>query len=418
MSTQQAAGSGTTGSLQERFAAVMMPNYGTPPVALSSGEGCVVWDVDGTSYLDLIAGIAVSALGHGHPDLVAAVGGQVARLAHISNLYLHEGQVVLAERLLGLLSADGRVFFANSGTEANEAALKLVRRMAGPGRPVYVAAEGGFHGRSMGSLGLTGKSSIRDPFAPFGAEVRFVPYGDADALTAAIGPDCAGVFLEPCLGEGGIVPAPAGYLKAARAACDAAGALLVLDEIQSGIGRTGAWFACQEAGVLPDVLTLAKGLGGGLPIGACIGVGAAATGFQRGDHGSTFGGNPVACAAALAVLDVIERDDLLANVTQVGAVLSDGITAVSHPLLAGVRGSGLWLAMALTSPSASLVEAAAREAGFLVNAVQQDAVRIAPPLILSAEQARTFTDALPGILDTAGGSGGSSLRASTARARP
>ncbi len=197
------------------------------------------------------------------------------------------------------------------------------------------------------------------------------------------------------------MPPPAGYLKTARAACDAAGALLVLDEIQSGIGRTGAWFACQEAGVLPDVLTLAKGLGGGLPIGACIGIGAAATGLQRGDHGSTFGGNPVACAAALAVLEVIERDGLLDNVTQVGAVLSQGIAAVSHPLLAGVRGSGLWLAMALTSPTASQVEAAAREAGFLVNAVQPDAVRLAPPLVLSADQATSFTGALPGILDAA-----------------
>ena len=391
----------TTSSLQERYGAVMMPNYGTPPLALARGEGCVVWDVDGRSYLDLLGGIAVSALGHAHPAIVAAVSEQVARLAHVSNLYLHEGQVVLAERLLGLLGADGRVFFANSGTEANEAALKLVRRVQGAARPLYVAAEGGFHGRSMGSLGLTGKSSIRVPFAPFGVEVRFIPYGDADALTDAIGPDCAGVFLEPCLGEGGIVPPPAGYLKTARAACDAAGALLVLDEIQSGIGRTGAWFACQEAGVLPDVLTLAKGLGGGLPIGACIGIGAAATGLQRGDHGSTFGGNPVACAAALAVLEVIERDGLLDNVTQVGAVLSQGIAAVSHPLLAGVRGSGLWLAMALTSPTASQVEAAAREAGFLVNAVQPDAVRLAPPLVLSADQATSFTGALPGILDAA-----------------
>jgi len=230
----------TTTSLQERYGAVMMPNYGMPPVALARGEGCVVWDVDGKSYLDLLGGIAVSALGHAHPAIVAAVSEQVARLAHVSNLYLHEGQVVLAERLLSLLGADGRVFFANSGTEANEAALKLVRRVQGAARPVYVAAEGGFHGRSMGSLGLTGKSSIRVPFAPFGFDVRFVPYGDADALTDAIGPDCAGVFLEPCLGEGGIVPPPAGYLKAARAACDAAGALLVLDEIQSGIGRTGA----------------------------------------------------------------------------------------------------------------------------------------------------------------------------------
>jgi acetylornithine/N-succinyldiaminopimelate aminotransferase len=400
MSIEQLAAT-TTSSLQDRYGAVMMPNYGTPPLALARGEGCVVWDVDGNSYLDLLGGIAVSALGHAHPAIVAAVSEQVARLAHVSNLYLHEGQVVLAERLLSLLGADGRVFFANSGTEANEAALKLVRRMQGPARPVYVAAEGGFHGRSMGSLGLTGKSSIRVPFSPFGVEVRFVPYGDPDALAAAIGPDCAGVFLEPCLGEGGVVPAPAGYLKAARAACDAAGALLVLDEIQSGIGRTGAWFACHQAGVLPDVLTLAKGLGGGLPIGACIGIGAAATGLQRGDHGSTFGGNPIACAAALAVLDVIERDGLLEHVTQVGAVLSAGIADVSHPLLAGVRGSGLWLAIALTSPAASLVEAAAREAGFLVNAVQPDAIRLAPPLVLAADQAGAFTDALPGILDAA-----------------
>jgi acetylornithine/N-succinyldiaminopimelate aminotransferase len=397
----------TTSSLQDRYGAVMMPNYGTPPLALARGEGCVVWDVDGNSYLDLLGGIAVSALGHAHPAIVAAVSEQVARLAHISNLYLHEGQVVLAERLLSLLGADGRVFFANSGTEANEAALKLVRRMQGPGRPVYVAAEGGFHGRSMGSLGLTGKSSIRVPFSPFGVEVRFVPYGDPDALAAAIGPDCAGVFLEPCLGEGGVVPPPAGYLKAARAACDDAGALLVLDEIQSGIGRTGAWFACQEAAVLPDVLTLAKGLGGGLPIGACIGIGAAATGLQRGDHGSTFGGNPVACAAALAVLDAIERDGLLEHVKAVGAALSAGIEGVSHPLLARVRGSGLWLALVLTSPAGSLVEEAAREAGFLVNAVQPDAIRLAPPLVLSADQAAAFTDALPGILDAASARAGS-----------
>jgi len=400
-----AAGPGVTGPtpsdlLKARYTAALMPNYGTPPLALARGDGCVVWDADGNSYLDLLGGIAVSALGHAHPAIIEAVTRQVRSLAHISNLYLHEGQVALAERLLSLLGAGGRgrVFFANSGTEANEAALKLVRRMQGAGRPVFVAAEGGFHGRTMGSLSLTGKSSIRDPFAPFGVEVRFVPYGDADALTAAIGPDCAGVFLEACLGEGGIVPPPAGYLKTARAACDAAGALLVLDEIQSGIGRTGAWFACQAAGIMPDVITLAKGLGGGLPIGACIGIGAAGSALGRGEHGSTFGGNPVACAAALAVLDTIERDGLLANVTRVGAMLSAGITAVDHPLLAGVRGSGLWLAIALTAPVAGLVEAAARQGGFLVNAVQPDAIRLAPPLVLSAEQARSFTDALPGIL--------------------
>ena len=393
----------TTEALQERYAAVMMPNYGLPALALARGDGCVLWDVDGNAYLDLAGGIAVSALGHAHPAIVAAVSDQVARLAHISNLYLHEGQVRLAERLLGLLGAQGRVFFANSGTEANEAAFKLVRRAQGPGRPVFVAAEGGFHGRTMGSLSLTGKHSIREPFAPFGANVRFVPYGDQEALDDAIGPDCAGVFLEPCLGEGGVVPAPPGYLQTARAACDATGALLVLDEIQSGIGRTGAWFACQAAGIVPDVITVAKGLGGGLPIGACIGLGPAGTALAKGDHGSTFGGNPVACAAALAVLDTIERDGLLDHVTLVGSELSGGIAAISHPLLAGVRGSGLWLAMALTAHVAGAVEAAARRAGFLVNAVQPDAVRLAPPLVLTIGQAASFTAALPGILDQVAG---------------
>jgi acetylornithine aminotransferase len=261
-----------------------------------------------------------------------------------------------------------------------------------------VAAERSFHGRTLGSLALTGKDSIRTPFGPYGFEVRFVPYGDADALRTAVGPDVAAVFLEPGLGESGVIPAPEGYLAAAREACDSAGVLLVLDEIQSGIGRTGAWFAHQAAGVRPDVLTLAKGLGGGLPIGACIGLGTAGSGFSQGDHGSTFGGNPVACAAALAVLDTIERDGLLANVTEVGEHLAAGLGQVGHPLIAGVRGAGLWRAIVLTAPLAPSVEAAARRAGFLVNAVQPDAIRLAPPLILTAAEADEFTAALPGIL--------------------
>ena len=392
-----------TQALQKRFAAAIMPNYGVPPVAISRGAGCLVWDLDGREYLDLIAGIAVSSLGHAHPAIVEAVSRQVAAVAHTSNLFLHEREVELAERLLTLLGIDGRVFFANSGTEANEAAIKLVRRCQGPGRPVLVAADLGFHGRTMGALALTGKESIRAPFGPFGLTVRFVPYGDAAALSAAVDADVAAVFLEPGLGESGVVPAPEGYLRAAREACDQAGALLVLDEIQSAIGRTGAWFAHQTQGVRPDVLTLAKGLGGGLPIGVCIGLGATGAGFAKGDHGSTFGGNPVACAAALAVLEVIERDGLLAQVIEVGRHLVSGIGAVSHPLVAGVRGGGLWLAIALTAPVAADVEAAARQAGFLVNAVQPDAIRLAPPLILSAAQASRFTAALPGILDAAGG---------------
>jgi acetylornithine aminotransferase len=251
----------------------------------------------------------------------------------------------------------------------------------------------------MGALALTGKASIREPFGPFGLTVRFVPFGDAAALSAAVDADVAAAFLEPCLGESGVVPAPAGYLRAARQACDQAGALLVLDEIQSGIGRTGAWFAHQAEGVRPDVLTLAKGLGGGLPIGACIGLGATGSGFAKGDHGSTFGGNPVACAAALAVLEVIQRDGLLAHVTQVGEQLVAGLAATGHPLIAGVRGRGLWLAIVLTAKVAASVEEAARAAGFLVNAVQPDAIRLAPPLILLPAQARQFTAALPAILD-------------------
>jgi acetylornithine/N-succinyldiaminopimelate aminotransferase len=390
-----------TERLQERYARAMMPTYGVPPVALARGQGCLVWDADGRQYLDLIGGIAVSSLGHAHPAIAEAVGAQVRTLVHVSNLYLHEGQVALAERLLALLGADGRVFLANSGTEANEAAIKLVRRTQGAGRPVIVAAEGSFHGRTMGSLAVTGKSAIRIPFSPFGVEVRFVPFGDPAALRSAVGPDCAAVFLEPGLGEGGVVPAPDGYLRAAREACDAAGALLVLDEIQSGIGRTGAWFAHQREGVVPDVITLAKGLGGGLPIGACVGLGRCGEGLGKGEHGSTFGGNPVACAAALAVLDTIERDGLLANAAEVGGRLAAAIEAAAHPMVAGIRGRGLWLAIALGSPVAPAIEAAARKAGFLVNAVQPDAVRLAPPLVLSAEQADSFAAALPAILDEA-----------------
>jgi acetylornithine/N-succinyldiaminopimelate aminotransferase len=395
-------------ALRKRFESAMMPNYGTPPLALARGEGSHVWDADGNRYLDLIGGIAVSVLGHAHPAIVDAVTTQVKKIAHTSNLFVHEPGVRLAERLLTLLHADapdapggGRVFFCNSGTEANEAALKLVRRRQGPGRTTIVAADHGFHGRTMGALAITGKDSIREPFGPFGFDVRWIPYGDAEALHKAVDPAVAAVFLEPTQGEGGVIPAPAGYLAAARAACDQAGALLVLDEIQSGIGRTGVWFAHQAEGVLPDVLTLAKGLGGGLPIGACVGFGDSAAALGKGDHGSTFGGNPIACAAALAVLDVIEREDILASVKSVGESLANGIDAIDHPLLRGVRGSGLWLAAVLTADSAPAVYAAAQDAGFLVNAVQPDAIRLAPPLILTQDEAAEFVAALPAILTRA-----------------
>ncbi|GAA1582790.1 acetylornithine transaminase [Actinomadura kijaniata] len=388
--------------LRARYQAAFMPNYGVPPLALARGEGVKVWDADGNAYLDLIAGIAVSSLGHGHPALVEAVSAQAAALAHTSNLFLHEPEIRLAERLLDLAGGDGKAFLTSSGTEANECALKLaIKYGRRTGRSYFVATRNGFHGRSMGALSLTGKESIREPFGPFALDVRFVPYGDADALEKAVTGDCVAVFLEPTQGEAGVVPPPEGYFAAARRICDATGALLVGDEIQSGIGRTGAWFAFQHEGARPDVLTLAKGLGGGLPVGACLAFGEHADTFAKGDHGSTFGGNPIAAAAALAVLTTVEKDDLLANAQSVGEILANGVAAIDHPLLKGIRGRGLWRALVLTAERSAAVESAARAAGFLVNAVQPDAIRIAPPLILTAGQARLFVDALPGVLDAA-----------------
>ena len=391
----------STEQLASRWRAVMMDNYGTPSLALVRGEGCRVWDADGNSYLDLVAGIAVSSLGHAHPAIVDAVTAQVSRIAHTSNLYINESALALAERLTRLLGIDGtRVFFSNDGATANEAAIKVARRVH-PDRTHFVAAERSFHGRTLGALALTGKAAAREPFAPFGLDVTFVPYGDTAALAAAVRPDTAAVVLEPTLGEGGVVPPPDGYLSAARQVCDSHGALLVIDEVQGGVGRTGYWFAHQYDGVRPDVVTLAKGLGGGLPIGACLATGPAADALQKGDHGSTFGGNPISCAAALAVLDVIERDDLLTHVRDLSTGWRAALAAVTAPLLQGVRGRGLWLALAVDEGSAPAIEQASRAAGFLVNAVAPDAVRLAPPLVLTDEEARSFTDALPAILDSA-----------------
>ena len=387
--------------LQKRWAAAMMDSYGIPPIALVSGRGVRVSDVEGTEYLDFIGGIAVSALGHAHPALVQAVTGQVARLAHTSNLFMHQPGIELAEKLLGLLAdPTARVFFCNDGAEANECALKLARLYGREHeRGTVVSTENSFHGRTLGALSVTGNPAKREPFQPLPGPVNFVPYGDVDALAAAVDANTAAVFLEPTQGEGGIVPAPAGYLAAARELCTATGALLVLDEVQSGIGRTGDWFAGQAAGVQPDVLTLAKGLGGGLPIGACIGFGPAAALFTPGSHGSTFGGNPVACAAALAVLDTIEQDGLLANVASTGALLADGLRALDNPLVAGVRGSGLWWGVQLTGAAAGAVEAAARRRGLLVNAVRPDVLRLAPPLIIEPAEVEAGLAILRTALD-------------------
>ena len=375
-------------TIGDRWDAVMMPNYGTPPVALDHGQGVRVWDVDGNEYLDFIAGIAVSSLGHAHPAVVEAVSGQVARLAHTSNLAMHEPGIRLAERLVDIVGAPARVFFANSGAEAVECALKLARkygRKSDPagGRLEIVAAHNSFHGRTFGALSITGNAAKREPFAPLPEPVRFVDFGDIDALRAAVGPQTAAVFVEPGLGEGGVVPLPAGYLAAARKICDDAGALLVADEVQSGIGRTGHWLATLAEGVRPDIVTLAKGLGGGLPIGACIALDGNGTLFAPGDHGSTFGGNPVSCAAALAVLTTIADEHLLDDVKRVGEHLGNELANIVSPLVSGTRGSGLWRAVVLNEAKAADVESAARGHGLLVNAVKPDVLRLAPPLILT-----------------------------------
>ncbi|MEU1809159.1 acetylornithine transaminase [Micromonospora aurantiaca (nom. illeg.)] len=384
--------------LVQRWNATMMDNYGTPPLALVSGSGAVVVDETGREYVDLLGGIAVNALGHAHPAVVAAVSKQVATLGHVSNLFVAEPPVALAELLLALAGRPGRVFFANSGAEANEAAFKLSRLT---GRRHVVATHGGFHGRTMGALALTGQPAKADPFRPLPGDVTHVPFGDADALAEAVTADTAMLIIEPIQGENGVVVPPPGYLAAARRITAAHGALLVLDEVQTGIGRTGHWFAHQAEGVEPDVITLAKGLGGGLPLGACLAFGRAADLLTPGSHGTTFGGNPISCAAALAVVSTIAQEGLLDHVKRVGERLRRGVEALGHPLVREVRGAGLLLGVVLDQPVSAAAVAALREAGFLVNPVQPDVVRLAPPLILTAAQADAFLAALPAALSAA-----------------
>ncbi|ANN18545.1 acetylornithine aminotransferase [Amycolatopsis orientalis] len=384
---------------QEHWKSSLMDNYGTPALTLVRGEGAKVWDADGKPYVDLVGGIAVNALGHAHPAVVAAVSEQVAKLGHTSNLYVNPVVVEFAETLLDVagLSGNAKVLFVNSGAEANEAALKISRLT---GRTKIVACEGAFHGRTMGALTLTGQPSKRDPFVPLVPGVTHVPYGDVDALRAAVDTDTAAVFVEPILGEAGVIPAPDGYLQAAREITKATGTLLVVDEVQTGIGRTGAWFAFQHAGIVPDVITLAKGLGGGLPIGAVIGVGEVGELVKPGQHGTTFGGNPICCAAGLAVLKTIAKDNLNDHVSALGKDIASRVEELGHPLVAGVRGAGLLLGIALREPVSAAVAKAVQEAGYLVNPVAPDAIRLAPPLILSAEEASGFLEALPGALDS------------------
>ncbi|WP_327346875.1 acetylornithine transaminase [Streptomyces europaeiscabiei] len=385
--------------LTQRWQGSLMNNYGTPKLSLVRGAGTRVWDADGKEYVDYVGGIAVNALGHAHPAVVEAVSTQIASLGHVSNLFIAEPPVALAERLLEHFGRDGKVFFCNSGAEANEGAFKIGRLT---GRTHMVATEGGFHGRTMGALALTGQPGKQTGFHPLPGDVTHVPYGDAQALAAAVTEETALVIIEPVQGEKGVVVPPAGYLKAARAITAATGSLLVLDEVQTGVGRTGHWFEYQaHEGVLPDVVTLAKGLGGGLPLGATVAFGRAADLLQPGQHGTTFGGNPVACAAGLAVLETIRAEGLLENVKRQSEKLRNGIESLGDPMIGHVRGAGLLLGIVLTEPLAPLAQQAAQDAGFLVNAPAPDVVRLMPALNIGDAEVDALLQALPGILDAA-----------------
>ncbi len=381
--------------LQKRYASSLMNTFGPPRLVLQRGEGAYVWDAEGRRYLDLLGGIAVNALGHAHPALVAAVTRQLQTLGHVSNFFATEPQVALAERLLGLLGVEGRVFFSNSGAEANEAAFKLTRRT---GRTHLVAMEGSFHGRTIGALALTSKVAYREPFEPLPGEVTFVPYGDADALAAAVTDRTAAVVLEPIQGEAGVVLPPDGYLAEAREIASGNGALLWLDEVQSGMGRTGSWMAHDGSGVSADVVTLAKGLGGGIPIGATVAVGESGTLLGPGNHGTTFGGNPVAAAAALAVIETIEKDGLLDNATKVGDLLRTGL---AHEHVTEVRGRGLFIGLDLDAEVAPAAVESAQRHGVILNATGPRRIRLVPPLVLTEEQAGEFLEVWPTILDEA-----------------
>lgn len=384
-----------------RYERALLGVFGRPQLVLEHGEGAWVWDVDGRRYLDLVGGIAVNALGHNHPALVSAVSKQAGQLVHVSNFFTSVPQVELAERVLALAGAPkgSAVFFCNSGAEAVEAAVKLARRT---GRTGIVAAEGAFHGRTTGALALTHKPAYREPFEPLLPGVVHVPWNDVEALRAAVTDETSAVVLEPVQGEAGVVPADLDFLRAAREATTAVGALLVLDEIQTGIGRTGSWFAFQEAGVVPDAVTLAKGLGGGVPIGALVTFGPEVTGLlAAGQHGSTFGGNPLACAAGLAVLGAIESEGLLEHVRAAGEHLERRVLALGDPRVTGVRGRGLLRAVTLAGPWSAGVVAHGRDAGLILNPVAPDAVRLAPPLVVTTDQLDLFVDALPALLDAA-----------------
>nr|WP_223261613.1 acetylornithine transaminase [Glutamicibacter arilaitensis] len=390
-------------ALSERYSKSLLGVFGTPQRVLVRGAGCHVWDADGNQYLDLLGGIAVNTLGHGHPLLTSVITSQLATLGHVSNFFTSPSQIALAEKLLEISAAPAgsKVFFANSGTEANEAALKLTRRNAGTEaapRTKVIALEHSFHGRTLGALSLTYKEKYRAPFAPLPENVSWIPAGDIEALRAAVDETVSAVFIEPIQGEAGVLELSTEYLQAAREITRDSGALLVFDEVQTGMGRTGQFFA--SAPVIPDVMTLAKGLGGGFPIGAMIVFGQENTAWLTpGDHGTTFGGNPVACAAGLAVIHTIEKENLLAHVSATGDWLREQLAGIQG--IGAVRGAGLLTAFELKSANAPKLVTAALDAGFIVNATDEKTIRLAPPLVITTEQLATLVTALPQLISAA-----------------
>lgn len=370
-----------------RYSESIMNTFGPPKRVLVRGAGAEVFDDAGNKYLDLLAGIAVNSLGHAHPAMIAATNQQMSTLGHVSNFFATEPQMALAEKLVSLVNAPGKVFFANSGAEANEAALKLTRLTS---KTHIVAAEGSFHGRTMGALSVTHKPSYREPFEPLIPDVTFVEYGNLDALENAVTDQTAAIVLEPIQGEAGVVDPQVGYLAHARALADRHSALLWFDEVQTGMGRTGTWFAFEHAAVQPDIITLAKGLGGGFPIGACIALGVAADLFQPGHHGSTFGGNPVACATALAVIDVIESENLLSHVTQMGKRFRIGLA----PHVQATTGAGLLIGLVLGGDYAPAIQNWLLDHGVIANAPTPNRLRLAPPFVISPAQVDHAVDTI------------------------
>ncbi|WP_162873097.1 acetylornithine transaminase [Austwickia chelonae] len=384
-----------------RYGQSLLPVFGKPQLVVSHGVGSRLWDIDGKEYLDLLAGIAVNALGHAHPALVAALSEQASKLIHVSNYFTSTVQVELAEKLLELAEAPegSAVFFTNSGTESVEAAIKLSRRT---GRTRMVAAEGAFHGRSTGALSLTHRREYRDPFEPLLGSVQHVPFDDAQALRAVFADDSAPVaalFLEPIQGEAGVIPASHSYLRLARELCSRHGALLIFDEVQSGMGRTGRWFAHQWAEVTPDVMTLAKGLGGGMPIGAMLTFGRSVTGLlSQGQHGTTFGGNPLACAAGNAVIEVLQQKGMLERICSLGDELKERLIDMGLPRIVEVRGQGLLLGIGLGDAEARSLADDLLAEGCIVNAPNPYTLRIVPSLLLSREDVSLFVETFRRVL--------------------